>query len=479
MSTSTFIPENNGKVFSLPLTGVASDARKLPIPEIPTPKSDKIFEQVEKLKKLSLYQSQFDYETYRKLELRFGKEQPRGGIVFNTPFKLVNSHHTCQQCLYAFEIDTYGRGCTHDCVYCYAKAELTVHGYWNKPFPMPIDISEIWKTFYTVFETDKNSKWRPVMEKRVPLRIGSMSDSFMHMDQKYGVTKELLRILDYYKYPYLVFTRSDLVAHDTYMNLLNPDLCSIQMSLSSTDDNLNKLIEGGAPSAKRRLKAIQKLTQNGFWTTVRLNPFFPIYADGYFSDPNFDRDNMPEPFHYSSFEMVDEIAQYGAQSVLAGVVRLSSFGLNQMEKALGRDLHALYRPETKKKSGFVDETKRKSRDFHYSDEEIRAYYERIHAKCIQNGIQFTTCYIGNGETHFWKDQDLWTNKKDCCNAIDRVKAFEKVDTSREISWEQRMKFTNHKLLKPVQEETLHIPLGQPLQIVNGSVEINKEFRVEI
>lgn len=450
MSTTTFTPESEN-VVTLPFTGVPSDGRRLPIQDIPTPKSNKISEQVDKLKKVSSYKSEFDYDTYRKLELRFGLEQPRGGVVFNTPFKLVNSHSTCQQCLYAFEVDTYGRGCTHDCVYCYAKAELTVHGYWNKPFPMPVDISEIWKTFYTVFETDKSSKWRSVMEKRIPIRIGSMSDSFMFMDQKYGVTKELLRILDYYKYPYLVFTRSDLVAHDEYIKLLNPELCSVQMSISSTDDKMNKLIEKGAPSAKRRLKALQKLTQNGFWTTVRLNPFFPIYADGYFSNPNFDKKNMPEPFHYSSFEMIDEIAQYGVQSMLAGIVRLSSFSINQMEQVTGKNIRDLYRSDEK----------RNRRDYSLSPAEARAYYERIQAKCLQNGIQFTTCYIGNDESQFWRDQDLWSNKSDCCNAKQRVEAFS--SDSRQIDWETRLKYTNHKSSVPNDIDRLQESIG-PISI---------------
>jgi DNA repair photolyase len=124
------------------------------------------------------------------------------------------------------------------------------------------------------------------------------------MDKKYKVTQELLKILDFYNYPYIIFTRSDLVAHDDYLNLLNPDLCSVQMSIASTNDDLNKVIEPGTPSAKRRLKALQKLVRNGFWTTVRINPLFPIYPDGYFTDPNFDKENMPEPFNFSSFEMI-------------------------------------------------------------------------------------------------------------------------------------------------------------------------------
>ncbi len=439
------------------------------IENIPTPQSDKIFKEADKLAKLSKYKCKFDFSVYRDLELRFGLEQPRGGIVFKSPVRLVNSHTTCQQCLYAFEIDTYGRGCVHDCVYCYAKAQLTVHGSWNRPFPMPVDITQIWKIFYTVFETDRRSKWRDVMEKRIPFRIGSMSDSFMLMDKKYKVTQELLKILDHYDYPYIIFTRSDLVAHDDYLSLLNPDLCSVQMSIPSTNDKMNKLIEPGAPNAKRRLKALQKLARNGFWTTVRINPFFPMYPDGYYTDPEFDRENMPEPFDYSSFEMIDEIASYGVQSILAGVVRLSSYSLNQIEKAVGRDLKIFYNYKNKKNAHF---TEKKSRDFHYSDKEIRAYYERIHAKCLQNGIQFTTCYIGNGEKQFWSDQDLWSNKTDCCNVKGRVQAFQ--DDSRSIPWETRMKHTSHKCLVPNDKESLHrdLEVSKPIKFENGTFRVD-------
>ena len=188
-----------------------------PPPAPPTPKFDKIAARAAKLAKLSKYPCEFDFGIYKRLETRFAARPPRGGVVFQSPFKLVNSHNTCQQCLYAFEVDTYGRGCIHNCVYCYA-----------------------------------------VLKMRVPLRIGSMSDSFMFIDKKYQVTQELLKILNYYDYPYIIFTRSDLISHDEYMQLLRPDLCSIQMSIASIDDAMNRLIEPGAPSAKRRFSSITK-----------------------------------------------------------------------------------------------------------------------------------------------------------------------------------------------------------------------------
>jgi DNA repair photolyase len=416
---------------------------------IPTPKSDKVIENALKMKKLSKYQTDYDFEIYRKLELRFGHDQPKGGVVFgsNDPFKLINTHKACQQCLYAFEMDTYGRGCVHDCAYCYSKAELTVRGYWNKPFPMPRDITTIWKVFYTVFETDKKSKWRDILEKRIPLRIGSGSDGFMFMDRKYRVTYELLKILKFYNYPYIIVTRSDLVAHDDYLEVLDPDLAAIQLSIPSLNDKMNKQIEPGAPSAKRRLNAIKKLTSNGFWTTVRINPLFPIHPDGYFTDPNFPDEKRNLKFDYFNWDLIQAISEHGGQSLLAGMVRLSGFGINNIEKATGVNLKPFFKQEARKSQ----------RDFHFSEKEIRAYYERIHAQCKVHGIEFTTCYIGNGESMFWSDQDLWDNKKDCCNAQGRIKGFS--TNSRNIGFNERTKLSAIKM-PPVNKEAIDIELGK-------------------
>ncbi|MEQ1666663.1 MAG: hypothetical protein ABL927_14960, partial [Bdellovibrionales bacterium] len=171
-------------------------------PLSPTPIADKLIADGKKLDALSKYPSTFDYSVYQNLELRYKDKPIRGGIAKSNPFKLVNSHSSCQQCLYAFEVDTYGRGCSHNCTYCYAKAELTVHGYWNNPIPVPIDLNEVRKMFYTVFETNKPSKWRTILEKKIPVRIGCMSDSFMWMDTKYKVTQEFLKIMNFYNYPY-------------------------------------------------------------------------------------------------------------------------------------------------------------------------------------------------------------------------------------------------------------------------------------
>jgi hypothetical protein len=79
-----------------------------------TPVFDKLIRQGKELDRRSTYPCHFDYDMYRRLEARFACRPIRGGIIMKTAFRLVNSHATCQQCLYAFEIDTYGRGGVHD-----------------------------------------------------------------------------------------------------------------------------------------------------------------------------------------------------------------------------------------------------------------------------------------------------------------------------------------------------------------------------
>lgn len=463
------LPSPETKIIPFPLNAikeVKEPQKKVLLP--PTPVYDELLAAAVKLDRLSKYTCTFDYTIYRDLELRYKDRPIRGGIVKSNPMKLVNAHSSCQQCLYAFEIDTYGRGCSHNCTYCYAKAELTVHGYWNNPIPVPVDLNEIRKIFYTVFETQKPSKWRSIMERKVPFRVGCMSDSFMWMDTKYKITQEFLKILDFYEYPYTIITRSDLVARDDYMALLRKDLCSIQFSIASTNDGLNKQIEPGAPSAKRRLVAIKKLADAGFWTAVRINPMFPIYPDGYFSDPNFKWEGEVPKFDYSSFEMVDEIADAGCPAIIAGFGRFSSFALNNIQKATGVDLRPFFNR---------NEVYKSKRDYHFSEREIRAYYEELKRRSIKKAVEFTVCYIGNGEEQFWGTQDLWSNKKDCCNIQGRVKSFNA--DSRSVPFDHRIKLGGKSCYQPINPALLHKPLGTELRTCKPNIHRTDEQQTQL
>lgn len=402
----------------LPLPGVKLPRHLLGLEETPRrfngPLSGPMWQISKSLK--SKLPDRFDYSIFDKLHERFGNEQPRGGVVFKSFLKLTEAED-CKHCFYRFELDAYGRGCIFNCAYCYAKAYLTGRKFWNEPMPFPMDISALRKTFHAVFETDKPHKFRRVMEKRIPLRIGSMSDSFMWIDKKYKVTQELLKILRFYRYPYIIFTRSDLVAEPEYTQLLDPKLASIQMSISSTNKALTRLVEPGAPDPLKRLAALQTLSKAGFWTTVRINPLFPIYPDGYFTDPTFDHTKDVKPFPYFSWDMIETIAQHSVPSLLVGMARLYPKNITFMNKALG------YRIQ----EHFSENVEFERASIHFSEAESRYYYEKIRELCTQHGVRFSTCYIGGDSSGkgFFQHQSLWDNKKDCCDAVGNVSAFKK------------------------------------------------------
>jgi DNA repair photolyase len=363
----------------------------------------------------SAYPDTFDYGIYDRLYARFGDQQPRGGVVYKGTLKLLEAQD-CAHCLHRFELDTYGRGCVHNCAYCYAKSYLSIRRYWNEPIPFPLDIAAIRHIFATVFETSKPSKFRSILERRVPLRLGSMSDAFMWMDKKYRVTLELLKILRFYRYPYLIFTRSDLVADEEYLQAMDPHLASVQMSLSSLNRELTRQLEPGAPAPGKRLQALQTLAEHGFWTTVRINPLFPIYPDGYYTDPHFDHTKPVKPFNFFSWEMPEVIAQHKVPTIVVGVVRLYPPNLRFLRQALGYDLRA----------HFAADAREERASLHFSAAETAYYYTRIRELCAMHGLRFSTCYIGNEATgeSFQRYQPLWSNRADCCDALGNVPAFQ-------------------------------------------------------
>src|SRR5690606_1881483 len=84
-----------------------------------------------------------------------------------------------------------------------------------------------------------------------------------------------------------------------------------------------------------------------------------------------------------------------------------------------------FRPEEFQHSG----------DKRYSDKEIAYYYLRLKEETEKHGIRFNVCYIGNGEKDYYQYQKLWSNQRDCCDALGNVPAFAR--TSQDVPWSER------------------------------------------
>ena len=105
-----------------------------------------------------------------------------------------------------------------------------------------------------------------------------MTDCFQPIEQKYKIAYETIKLLNESQVPYLIVTKSDLVASDEYMAVLDKKLAHIQITVTTTDDNLSLTYEK-AVVPSRRIAAIEKLQAAGYDIALRLSPYIPEFVD--------------------------------------------------------------------------------------------------------------------------------------------------------------------------------------------------------
>lgn len=174
------------------------------------------------------------------------------------------------KCKYPVRLDTYGCGCSHDCKYCYAKSLLNFRKLWNPTDPAVADIGKIKKQIQKI----ANGKCGEIKA----IRLGGMTDCFQPIEATHKVTYETIKLLNEYRVPYLIVTKSDLVASDEYLKILDKDLAHIQITVTTTYDDLSLSYEK-AVVPSRRIAAIEKLQSLGYDVALRLSPFIPEYVD--------------------------------------------------------------------------------------------------------------------------------------------------------------------------------------------------------
>jgi DNA repair photolyase len=149
---------------------------------------------------------------------------------------------------------------------CYAKSLLDFRKLWNPADPAVADIEKI------------RRKIAKLPQDTPAIRLGGMTDCFQPAEAVHGVTYETIQALNERRIPYLIVTKSAMVAEDRYMDILDRDLAHIQITVTTTDDARSVTYEkASVPSA--RIAAIEKLQAAGFDVTLRLSPYIPEFVD--------------------------------------------------------------------------------------------------------------------------------------------------------------------------------------------------------
>lgn len=169
------------------------------------------------------------------------------------------------KCNYPTRLDTYGCGCQHDCKYCYAKSLLDFRKLRNARNPSVASLSEI-------------SKAIRKLDPGTTVRLGGMTDCFQPIEKLYRNTYKTIRLLNRRRLSYLIVTKSAIVADDEYLEILDPELAHIQITVTTLDDKLAATYEK-ASRPSDRVRAILRLQERGFDVQLRLSPYIPQYVD--------------------------------------------------------------------------------------------------------------------------------------------------------------------------------------------------------
>lgn len=311
-----------------------------------------------------------------------------------------------ERCFYPFKVEPYGWGCSHNCLYCYARSCNDFRGQWDPDDPRIVDLYDsVATTFWSALTGEKaTGQINRLIRARIPVRLGSFTDCYGAIEARYRNTRRIIQLLNACHYPYLIMTKSDRILEDA--DLLNPDLCYVQFSLSTPHDALALVMEPGAPPTSARLAALRQLGEAGFYTAARINPFFPTHKDGHFSA------GLASPeYRYFGWNLVDMCAEAKVRTIIAGFLRLSPFNVKWIKEATGDDLRWLFA------GGYENQS------WHFSTGEKRYYYERTKARCDDLGMRFSVCY--DGDDAYTEFQYLWANPDDCCDGLGNVPAFKR------------------------------------------------------
>jgi DNA repair photolyase len=168
------------------------------------------------------------------------------------------------KCKHSTRLDTYGCGCSHDCKYCYAKSLLSFRGLWNPEEPASADVEKIRRKV-----------------KRIPkevIRLGGMTDCFQPIEKTRRVTYETIKALNEQRVPYLIVTKSAMVADPEYVEILDKCLAHVQITVTTTDDARSLTYEKASVPSER-IRAIETLYDAGVDVQFRLSPYIDTFVD--------------------------------------------------------------------------------------------------------------------------------------------------------------------------------------------------------
>lgn len=160
------------------------------------------------------------------------------------------------------------RGCTHGCIYCDSRSNVYQ---MNHKFE-DIEIKE------NAIELLKKE-----LIKRKPCMIGTgaMTDPYIPLEKRLEFVRKTLKLVYRYGFGWACITKSDLVLRDIDLleKINEKTKAVVQLTLTTADDELCKLVEPNVCPTSRRVEVLKKLNEANIPTVVWLCPILPHIND--------------------------------------------------------------------------------------------------------------------------------------------------------------------------------------------------------
>lgn len=161
------------------------------------------------------------------------------------------------------------RGCQHGCIYCDSRSLCY-------QFTHDFEDIEVKTGAPEMLEAE-------LMKKRGRRMIGtgSMCDPYIPLEKELLYTRRCLEVIDRAGFGLTILTKSDLILRDLDLlkSIHKKAKCVAQITLTTYDEALCKILEPNVCTTKRRFEVLKILRDNGIPTVVWLCPILPFIND--------------------------------------------------------------------------------------------------------------------------------------------------------------------------------------------------------
>lgn len=161
------------------------------------------------------------------------------------------------------------RGCSHGCIYCDSR---------SKCYNMNHDFEDI-EVKSNALELLENTLRRK--RKRCMIGTGAMTDPYIPLEQRLQHTRKALLLIEKYGFGVALQTKSSRVLRDldVLKRINEKTKAVVQITLTTADDTLCKIIEPNVSTTRERFETLKTLRDAGIPTVVWLCPILPYIND--------------------------------------------------------------------------------------------------------------------------------------------------------------------------------------------------------